>query len=191
MELLDQICNYSLYIQNFGYAAILILSVTIILHCHIPLIPFAVIAGICGFLFGFQQGIFIAWGSVIGGSFIAFNVYRYFKLDRYTGSILSRFKIMPQIHDKWIISFIMIMHNIPVIPIAVPNIVAAMSKISLSHFLRATAAGLLIPCVLFTGFGAGIETFMTNPSIYTVVPVLVILSSIILLRYVKLDQKFI
>ncbi len=41
-------------------------------------------------------------------------------------------------------------------------------------FGSATAAGLLVPCMLFTGFGGGIDAFLANPGILTFVPILVI-----------------
>ncbi|QGT99401.1 hypothetical protein SYNTR_0808 [Candidatus Syntrophocurvum alkaliphilum] len=188
MELLDQIIYYSQYIRDFGYAAMLIISIMIIMQCHVPMIPFAIVAGVCGYLFGFQQGIIIAWGSVVIGSFIAFNVFRFFKLDEFTNKILSRYEILPRLNDKFVIGFIVIVHNIPAIPIAIPNIVAAMSKISLSRFISFTAAGLLVPCVLFAGFGAGVDAFLANPGILNLIPIVVIIGFLILIKFINLDK---
>ncbi len=188
MELLDQIVHYSQIIREFGYAAMLIISVAIIMQCHVPMIPFAIVAGVCGYLFNFQQGMLLAWGSVVVGSFIALNVFRFFKLDEFTNKLLSRYKVLPKLSDKFVISFIVIIHNIPAIPIAIPNIVAAMSNISLSRFITSTAVGLLVPCVLFTGFGAGVDAFFANPGILTFTPILVIIGFLLLIKFIDLDK---
>ena len=188
MELLDQIIHYSQYIREFGSAAMLIICAAIILQCHVPMIPFAIVAGVCGYLFSFQQGILLAWGSVVAGSFIALNVFRFFKLDKFTNKILLRYKVLPKLSDKFVIGFIVIIHNIPAVPIAVPNIVAAMSSISLSRFITFTAIGLLVPCVLFTGFGAGVDAFLVNPGILTLFPILVIIGFLMLIKFIDLDK---
>lgn len=188
MELLDQIAYYSEYIKDLGYLAMIIICIAIIMQCHVPMIPFAIVAGVCGFLFGFQQGVLLAWVSVVVGSFIAFNVFRFFKLDQFTDKILARYKILPKLSDKFIIGFIVIVHNIPAIPIAIPNIVAAMSKISLSRFMIFSSGGLLVPCVLFTGFGAGLEAFLTNPGILTIIPIIVIIAFLILIKFIDLEK---
>ncbi|RQD77932.1 MAG: hypothetical protein D5R97_01280 [Candidatus Syntrophonatronum acetioxidans] len=71
------------------------------------MIPFVIVAGVCGYLFGFQQGIILSWGSVVIGSFIAFiafiafNVFNFFKLDKLTDKILSRYQIQPKLTDKF------------------------------------------------------------------------------------------
>ena len=157
MELLEQVVHYNQYIVGYGYAAFLIISAAIIMQCHVPMIPFAIVAGICGYLFGFYQGMLQAWGSVVIGSYIAFNIFRFLKLDHYTNKVLSRYHKLPKLSDKFVINFIVLSHNIPAIPIAIPNMVAAMSSISTSRFIIFTAAGLLVPCILFAGFGAGVN----------------------------------
>ncbi len=188
MELLEQITYYSEYVRSFGSAAMLIISLSIIMQCHVPMIPFAIVAGVCGYLFGFQQGIILSWGSVVIGSFIAFNVFHFFKLDKFTDKILSRYKILPKLTDKFVMGFILVIHNIPAIPIAVPNMVAAISKISLSRFMTFTAAGLLVPCMLFTGFGAGVDAFLASPGIMTFVPILVIGVFLVLIKLIDVDK---
>ncbi|RQD76076.1 MAG: DedA family protein [Candidatus Syntrophonatronum acetioxidans] len=188
MELLEQVTYYSEYVRGFGSGAMLIISLSIIMQCHVPMIPFAIVAGVCGYLFGFQQGIILSWGSVVIGSCIAFNVFNFFKLDKFTDNILSRYQILPKLTDKFVMGFILVIHNIPAIPIAVPNIVAAMSKISLSRFMTFTAVGLLVPCMLFTGFGAGIDAFLENPGILTFVPLLVTGVFLVLIKLIDVDK---
>ena len=188
MELFDQIIHYSQYIKSFGQATIFIISAAIVLQCHIPMIPFAIVAGLCGYLFSFQQGMLLAWGSVVAGSIIAFSVFRFFRLDEFSNQIIAKYQRLPELSDKFVISFIVIMHNIPAIPIAIPNIVAAMSSISLTRFTAFTAVGLLVPCVLFTGFGAGLNAFLANPGILTSIPILVAAGFFLLIKFIDLDK---
>lgn len=188
MELLDQITYYSQFIRDYGYIVMLILSAAIIIQCIIPTIPFGLVAGMCGFLFGFFPGLLLALVSVAIGSLVAVNIYRFFNLGKFAAKILARYKIVPKLSDKIIVGFLVVVHNIPVIPIAVANIVAAISNISRVKFIIATVIGLLVPSILFVGFGAGIEAFLRNPGIITFLPILFISGFLILLRYIDLNK---
>jgi len=171
LELYD-IAAFSEYIKSFGSYALLLLFALIVLQCHIPILPFGVISAVCGFIFGFKEGIVISWVSVVVGSAIAFYLYRRLKLDNFAQKIIGNRKRMP---EELIFGFIVVAHNIPVIPIAVANIIAALSKISSPKFLLATALGLFIPSLSFAAFGSGIESFLVRPSYLTVLPIVVIL----------------
>ncbi|HHV15943.1 MAG TPA: TVP38/TMEM64 family protein [Gelria sp.] len=178
MEFID-IVAISEYIKGFGPFALLILFALIVLQCHIPVVPFAVASAVCGFIFGFKWGIAISWISVVIGSTIAFYLYRYLNFGNLTQKILGKRKRMP---EELIFGFIVVAHNIPVIPIAVPNIIAALSKISTPNFVTATALGLLIPSIGFAAFGSGIESFLVSPSYITLLPIVVILLIFYLLK---------
>lgn len=178
------------FIENYGGLATLVVFIFVILQCHIPVMPFAVLAGICGFLFGFTEGAFLSWISVILGCFIAFNVYRFFRLHNLTNKLLDRYSIKTKLKDKLVVSFIIISHNIPFIPIAIVNILSAISEIKLSRFIIATALGLLFPSLLFAGFGAGVGAFVNNPGLVTFIPLLVIAATIILYKQVDFDKWF-
>lgn len=193
MELGENMQDFTFYlqiIQNYGGLAIFAVFLFVILQCHVPIMPFAVLAGVCGFLFGFTEGAFLSWLSVILGCFIAFNVYRFFKLNNLTNRLLARYNIKPKLKDKLVVSFIIISHNIPFIPIAVVNILSAISEIKLSRFIIATALGLLFPSLLFAGFGAGIGAFVNNPGLVTFIPLLVIAATIILYKQFDFDKWF-
>lgn len=183
----DDILIYSEFLNTFGPYALLILILAIILQCHIPLLPFPFISAICGLLFGFQKGVLISWFSVIIGSSIAFHLFRFLKLDQFIQNLLSRYYHGPAIKDKYLFAFIIIAHNIPIIPIAIPNIMASLSKLSFIKFLIATAIGLFIPSLIFAGFGAGIETFLIEPNLLTIIPIIIVIIIVLVLN--KVDYK--
>lgn len=178
MEFTD-IVAVSEYIKSFGSYAVLLLFVLIVLQCHIPLFPFGVVSAVCGFVFGFKAGIAVSWISVVIGSTIAFYLYRRLNFDNLTRKILGNRKRMP---EELIFGFIVIAHNIPVIPIAVANIIAALSKISGPQFVIATALGLFIPSLSFAAFGSGIESFLVSPSYLTLLPIVLILLMLYVLK---------
>ncbi|SHH24895.1 Uncharacterized membrane protein YdjX, TVP38/TMEM64 family, SNARE-associated domain [Thermosyntropha lipolytica DSM 11003] len=181
---------YLQLVQNYGYLGIIAVLIFIIIQCHVPVMPFAVLAGVCGFWFGFAEGVFLSWISVVLGCLLAFYVYRFFRLNRLTAKLLARYNIKTQLKDKLLISFIIISHNIPFIPIAVVNIVAAVSEIKVSKFLGATALGLLIPSILFSGLGAGIGAFVNHPRLLTLLPLLVVIMTIIFYKKVDWEKRF-
>lgn len=171
MELND-IVAVSEYIKSFGSYAVLLLFALIVLQCHLPILPFGVISAICGFIFGFKGGVAVSWISVVVGSMMAFYLYRRLNLNNLAQRILGNRKGIP---DDLIFGFIIVAHNIPVIPIAVPNIIASLSKMSASKFILATALGLFIPSLSFVAFGSGIESFLLRPSYMTLLPIVIIL----------------
>ncbi|MGR6837094.1 TVP38/TMEM64 family protein [Syntrophomonas erecta] len=176
---LTYIAAVSEYIKGFGLYALPLLFILIVLQCHIPILPFAMISAVCGFIFGFSRGIAVSWISVVIGSMIAFYVYRRLEVSYLVEKIPEKYK---QIPEEFIFGFIIIAHNIPVIPIAVPNILAALSKISTPKFIVATALGLFIPSISFVAFGSGIETFLVNPSYSTFLPIIAIFLIFYLLK---------
>lgn len=181
---------YLQLVQSYGYLAILAVFIFIIVQCHVPVMPFAVLAGVCGFLFGFAEGVLLSWIAVVAGCFIAFNVYRFFRLNSLTNKLLARYNIKPKLREKLLISFIIISHNIPFIPIAVVNIVSAISEIKAGRFLMATALGLFVPSVLFSGLGAGVGAFVNHPGIMTFVPLAVIVLTVVLYKRMDLEKYF-
>ncbi len=174
-----EIVTFSEYIKGFGSFALPLLFALIVLQCHMPVLPFGIVSSICGFIFGFKGGIAVSWISVIIGSTIAFYLYRFFNLDNLARKILGKRRRIP---EELIFGFIIIAHNIPVIPIAVPNIIASLSKISASKFVVATALGLIIPSLSFVAFGSGIESFLVSPSYLTLLPIVIILLIFYLLK---------
>ena len=90
--------------------------------------------------------------------------------------------------EEFIFGFVIIAHNIPVIPIAAANIIAALSKISTPKFVAASALGFIIPSLGFVAFGSGIDSFLAHPSYATLLPVIAILLMFYLLK--KYSPKF-
>lgn len=183
MEIVD-IVLISEYIQSSGSFALLLLFALIVVQCHIPIMPFGIVASTCGFIYGFRAGIIISWLSVVIGSIIALYLYRRLKLNKLAGKILKGRKPMP---EEFIFGFIIIAHNVPVIPIAVPNILASMSRIKTSRFIIATAIGLFIPSVGYVAIGSGVESFLLKPNYLTLVMIILLLLIFYLLRRYSKD----
>lgn len=177
----NEIVTVSEYIKGFGSFALPLLFALIVLQCHIPVFPFGIISAVCGFIFGFKVGVAISWISVVVGSTIAFYLYRLLNLDNLAQKILGKHKHI-SVSEEFIFGFIVICHNIPVIPIAVPNILASLSKISTPTFVAATALGLFIPSLGFAAVGSGIESFLVSPSYLKLLLIVIILLIFYLLK---------
>jgi uncharacterized membrane protein YdjX (TVP38/TMEM64 family) len=167
------------YIKSYGSFALLLLFALIVVQCHIPVMPFGVVASVCGFIYGFKAGIAVSWISVVMGSIIAFYLYRFLKIDNLAKKILENRRHVP---EELIFGFIVVAHNIPIIPIAVPNILASLSRISASRFIIATALGLLIPSISFVAFGSGIESLLLSPNYLTLLFIVIFLVVFYLLK---------
>lgn len=176
-----EIVTVSEYIKGFGVFALPLLFSLIVLQCHIPVLPFGIISAVCGFIFGFKWGMAISWISVVVGSTIAFYLYRRMNLDNLAQKILRKHEHI-SVSEEFIFGFIIIVHNIPVIPIAVPNIMASLSTISTRMFVVATALGLFIPSLGFAAFGSGIDSFLVSPSYLKLFLIVIVLLILLLLK---------
>ncbi len=175
----NDIIEVSEYIKSYGSFSLLLLFILIVVQCHIPIMPFGVIASISGFIYGFKGGIALSWISVVIGSAIAFYLFRCLKLNNLAKKLLKKQKPIP---EELIFGFIVVAHNIPVIPIAAANILASLSRISFSRFTIATALGLLIPSVSFAAFGSGMESFLLRPNYFNLFFIIIILLVFFLLK---------
>lgn len=140
-------------IREGGTTAILVSMLFVAICVFFPLIPFPVLAGIIGAVFGTSQGVFISLTGAIVGTMGFFFLSRY----GFREAAQSRLVKYPKIkeYEEFLNknSFIAILTSrlIPIIPAPIVNIICGLSKVKWVSFFLASTIGK-IPNILLLSF---------------------------------------
>ncbi|OPZ73349.1 MAG: TVP38/TMEM64 family inner membrane protein YdjZ [Firmicutes bacterium ADurb.Bin456] len=149
--------NYSYVltcVKQFGAFAPLVLYLLFVAQAMLPVFPYVVLAAAGGFLFGFQQGVLLAWSGALTGASLAYWIFRWFGTGNFLNKYYTRYgydarKLSPGTAFWTII----IARVIPVVPTPLINMGAALGRVPFPAFLLASALGKIPSAVLYTGLG--------------------------------------
>jgi uncharacterized membrane protein YdjX (TVP38/TMEM64 family) len=148
-------------IQEGGFLSILISMLFVAICVFFPVIPFPVLAGTIGAVFGTAQGLSISLTGSMIGTMAFFFLSRYGFRD-FAQSKLKKYKKVQE-YEQFLNhnSFIAILtcRLIPVIPALVVNMICGLSKVKWPIFFIASAIGK-IPNVLLLSYAG--STFTSN-----------------------------
>jgi uncharacterized membrane protein YdjX (TVP38/TMEM64 family) len=143
-------------IKEGGPTAILVSILFVAICVFFPLIPFPVLAGIIGAVFGTKEGVWISLiGSMVG-------TMGFFFLSRYgfRDAAQSRLEKYPKVkeYEEFLTrnSFIAILISrlIPIIPAPVVNIICGLSQVNWLSFFIASMIGKIPNIILLSFVGA-------------------------------------
>ena len=142
------------YINQFGLFAPLVVFLLFVIQAMLPVFPYAIMAAAGGFLFGFQQGIVLAWFGALTGACLAYWICRWLGLRSllnkyYTRSGYDASKFSP----RFAFWTIIIARIIPIVPTPLINMGAALGGVPFPTFLLSSAIGKIPTAVLYTGLG--------------------------------------
>ncbi|WML44168.1 TVP38/TMEM64 family protein [Neobacillus sp. PS3-40] len=143
-------------IREGGTTAILVSMLFVAICVFFPLIPFPVLAGIIGAVFGTSQGVFISLAGATFGTMAFFFLCRYGFRD----VAQSRLRKYPKVKEYEELlnrnSFIAILTSrlIPLIPAPIVNIICGLSKVNWFNFLLASTIGKIPNILLLSYVGA-------------------------------------
>lgn len=132
------------YIRSYAIMAPLISLALTILQALFPFIPFLILCGAAGVVFGFWPGLFLIWVGTLTGASIKFFAAR--KLgyswvaNRCKKDYLSQIE---RINGPRGFFVILVLRLLPYIPAPAVNILAGVSNIRFTVFLAASALGKL------------------------------------------------
>jgi uncharacterized membrane protein YdjX (TVP38/TMEM64 family) len=143
-------------IKEGGSSSILVSILFVAICVFFPLIPFPVLAGIIGAVFGTKEG---AWISLIGSMA---GTMGFFFLSRYgfRDAAQSRLEKYPKVkeYEEFLTrnSFIAIFTSrlIPIIPAPIVNIICGLSKVNWLNFFIASTIGKIPTIILLSFVGA-------------------------------------
>lgn len=164
------------YIRSFAVLAPLVSFSITVLQALFPFIPFFILCGANGIVFGFWPGLLITWAGTLTGASIKFFTAR--KLGY--NWVASRCKKGYLTHVERIngprgFFVILLLRLLPYVPAPAVNILAGVSSIRYSVFLGASAIGKLPFIVGYTYAGYSLvnsQQYMT--AVYLIIFMLVV-----------------
>ncbi|WML27049.1 TVP38/TMEM64 family protein [Neobacillus sp. OS1-33] len=146
-----------LFLVNQGGAFSIMISMLFVSICvFFPVIPFPVLAGMIGAVFGTTQGMLVSLTGAMAGTMVFFFISRYGFRDFAQEKLMKYPKV--QEYDEFLNrnSFLAILtcRLIPVIPAPVVNIICGLSQVKWLPFFTASLIGKIPNILLLSYAGA-------------------------------------
>ncbi|MDR7000660.1 TVP38/TMEM64 family protein [Neobacillus niacini] len=147
-------------IKQGGTLSIFISMLLVAICVFFPLIPFPVLAGMIGAIFGTGQGMVISLVGAMAGTMVFFFITRYGFRDYAQEKLLKYPKV--QEYEAFLNrnSFLAILacRLVPIIPAPVVNIICGLSKVSWPIFFTASTIGKIPNILLLSFVGATLSS---------------------------------
>lgn len=144
------------YIRSFPVGVPLVLFGLVFLQGAVPVIPFMLLAGAGGFIYGMFWGLLLIWSGGVLGACATFAVARYLGKARVEGWLVKRGWNFCYTDEQGFLA-ILVSRLIPVLPSVAVNVVSGISKVRFSVFGLATAVGKLPWAFLYTSLGYNLK----------------------------------
>ncbi|PDZ94058.1 hypothetical protein CON36_35855 [Bacillus cereus] len=143
-------------VKNGGIYAVFIGIALVGMTVFFPIIPYAVLAGIIGAVFGVMQGILISLTGAMTGTMLMFFLARYGFKDWAQNKLKQYPKLQEyELHlEKNSFMAILFVRLVPIVPTPVVNIVCGLSKVKWTTFFLASSLGKLPNTLIITFAGA-------------------------------------
>lgn len=138
---------------------------TVGMICMLPVATLLAVAG--GFLFGSWSGALYAnIGATLGAS-ISFILIRYLFADAVRGKYADQIDSFDQSINQHGTFYLLMVHLVAVIPLALINICAAVTRVSLFDFVWTTAVGVFPIALIYAHAGSHLGTINTTADLFS------------------------
>ncbi|OCT13351.1 hypothetical protein A8709_03620 [Paenibacillus pectinilyticus] len=147
-----------LHWMQYGDAPVLLIFAAALGFILVPVIPYKIVIGMLGFMYGPLLGALISWTAASVASVIVFLLARYL-FQKQGRAYLSKYAKLEKLQtaiEKNPFLTILLARLIPVIPQAVVNVIPAITSISVVTFAVASALGKIPAMLLFAFIGSNL-----------------------------------
>lgn len=150
------------WIEWSGEQSIFLTTIAATLFALFPIIPYPIIGGLLGAMYGPIVGSLVTWIGSSLASIIMFMAIR-FGFQDWGRRVISRYKALERvtaIFERNAFMAIFISRMIPMVPSIVVNAYSALSRVSLGIYSLASTIGKIPSMILFATVGS---TLLNNP----------------------------
>lgn len=174
-------------IHEGGILAIFISMLLVAICVFFPIVPFPILAGTIGALFGVGNGVLISLTGAMAGTMVFFFLCRYGFRDFAQSKLLKYSKA--QQFDQFLMrnSFIAVLTGrlIPVIPAIIFNTICSLSKVKWFPFFIASSIGKL-PNILILSYAGSL---FSNNKLYAVGLYGLYLLLVVIINYIIISRR--
>ncbi|MGE5389998.1 MAG: TVP38/TMEM64 family protein [Deltaproteobacteria bacterium] len=178
------------YINSFGIYGPTVTFVLFVIQAIAPIVPYVIIAGAAGMIYGYFTGFFLAWSGALVGACILYwlskSVARDFFIDHLKDKYDFDLKSVDEAHVFWIL---FICRIFPVVPTVLINIGSGIGGVSNTTFIISSALGKLPWAIIYVALG---DYFMKSHDITGTLTIIgvIFLVSIICMRLLRQRMPF-
>lgn len=169
-----------------GDAYAMLISMVLVAMCvFFPIVPFTVLGGLIGALFGTEKAVLISYSGAMAGTILFFFICRYGFRD-WAQNLSLKYPKVRRLEDyleKNSFLFILTARLIPVIPAPVFNSACGLSKVNWKIFFFASALGKIPNIFILSFAGANVShNIWFSLSIYGFYLLVILLLSFIIIQ---------
>ncbi|KEQ22100.1 TVP38/TMEM64 family protein [Paenibacillus tyrfis] len=180
-----------LHWMQYGDAPVLLIFAAALGFIIVPVIPYKIVIGMLGFMYGPLLGALISWIAASVASVIVFCLARYL-FQKQGRAYLSKYEKLEKLQaaiEKNPFLTILLARLIPVIPQAVVNVIPAITSIPVVTFAVASALGKIPAMLLFAFIGSNLFAG-TNKLVLSVGVYILFLASVYFVYCVWLKKRW-
>jgi uncharacterized membrane protein YdjX (TVP38/TMEM64 family) len=159
------------------------------LQAILPVIPYLILAGAAGIIYGKTLGFIIAWGGALLGTLTIFMVTRLFKQNITNKPFFKKYiPNLPDINSNKLFWLLILIRIFPVIPTPAINIGSAVSGIPARIFASSSGLALMPWAFAYVWLG---DYFVVNRNIISCLTILMLILLIITVGIILVRKKMV
>jgi uncharacterized membrane protein YdjX (TVP38/TMEM64 family) len=142
------------YIRGFGLYGPLVTFILFFVQGVAPIIPYMILAGAAGMLFGNWIGFWLAWSGAFAGALFLYCLSRFVARDYFILKIRNRYDLdLRNLDEKRAFIILLVCRIFPVVPTVAINVGAGISGVSLPVFASSSALGKIPWAIIYVALG--------------------------------------
>lgn len=119
-----------------------------------PVVPYMILAGAAGAIFGYTTGFFLAWLGALAGASCLFLLAKYLARDFFVRRLQDRYNFdLAGLEERKMFLLILICRIFPVVPTPIINIGSGISGVPTRTFFFASALGKIPWAIIYVALG--------------------------------------
>lgn len=142
------------YINSFGIYGPTVAFILFVVQAAAPIIPYVIIAGAAGMIYGYLNGFLLAWSGALAGACILFWLSKSVARDFFVDHLKNKYDFdLRNIDERHVFWILLICRIFPVVPTVIINVGSGISGVSNWTFISSSALGKLPWAVIYVALG--------------------------------------
>lgn len=142
------------YLHSFGVYGPLVAFILFFAQAVVPIIPYIILAGAAGMIFGKGMGFILAWGGALAGALFLYYISRWLGGNLVIKWVRDKYEFdLRNVKQKHVFWVLLISRIFPVVPTPIINIGSGLGGVSFGVFAFSSALGKLPWAIAYVVLG--------------------------------------